>query len=112
MTTPDTSPSTAPPPAIQLYRPGVVGLTLLADAAERQPLAYAALVLRCHREGGLPRPLAPSTLADLLSDCESWLSAEAEAGRDATHADLRAAQEALTATTIKASDIPQPPSQS
>lgn len=111
MTTPDTSPSTAPPPA-PLYRPGVVGLTLLADAAERQPLAYAALVLRCHREGGLPRPLAPSTLADLLSDCEAWLTAEAEAGRDATHADLRAAQEALTAPTVRAADIPQQPSQS
>jgi hypothetical protein len=75
--------------------PGLLGLDLLSQRMETDPQGSLALAVRCHREGGLPRPLAPSTIDGLLAESRAWLAAEAEEGRDPSTAEVSAAFEFL-----------------
>ncbi len=87
------------------YWPGVVGLQLLADGAGKDPLDAVALVVWCVREGGLPRPLAPSTRDSLIEEAKAYLEREAEAGRDPTSVEVEAAWRALAKGAAPVADL-------
>jgi hypothetical protein len=97
-----------------LYRPGLLGLSLLHEHLNGDRRASAlALIVRLHREDGLPVPITPSRMAAILDDADAWLLAQAEAGTDPAPAELAEAVAALNATPTPAADrVPPPPSQS
>lgn len=90
--------------ATTLYQLGVIGAGLLPQLA---PAAQMAVIVAHRRLGGLPIPLAPSRLAEITQWAQGWLTAEAEAGRDVTAADVEAASAAL-ATHLGGSDASPP----
>ncbi len=99
----------------RLYKPGIFGLQLLDAHCSKAGLPEGALhvFLRIHDEGGLPCPIAPSTVARVVQEAGEWLIAQLEAGRDFTAADVAAANDTLRALTAPdPSEVPQMPSQS
>ena len=98
-------------PIARRHLPGVVGLSLLGERSA----AATGLILRMYRENGTTRPIAPSTIDDLIAEGAAWLEAEAEAGRDPSMAEMQAAGEylrGLASVTPKASDVFPAPSPS
>lgn len=90
-----------------LYRPGLLGLGLLHDALDGDRRTSAlAVIVRIHREGGLPQPVIPTRIAGILDDADQWLLDQAELGADPSAAELQAAVAALNgAPAPKASDV-------
>ncbi len=97
-----------------LYRPGLLGLGLLHDALDGNRRTSAlAVIVRIHREGGLPQAVTPTRIASILDDADQWLLDQAELGADPSAAELQAAVGALNGSPApKAADVFQAPSPS
>jgi hypothetical protein len=97
---------------MRTFLPGLLGLDLLSQRMDTDQQGALALAVRCHREGGLPRPIAPSTIDELLVEARAWLAAEAEEGRDPSTADVAAAFEFLRGSSREVKQlVPTMPSQ-
>jgi len=97
-----------------LYRPGLLGLGLLHDALDGDRRTSAlAVIVRIHREGGLPQPVTPARIAEVLDAADGWLLEQAELGADPSAAELQAAVAALNGAPVpKAADVFPAPSPS
>jgi hypothetical protein len=89
-----------------VYRLGLIGLQVLG--AHPDGTRTSVLLVRAHREGGLRQPLTPATVAALCDEAWAWAEREAEAGRDITVEDVRAASAWVSGAQVAAADFPGP----